>query len=153
MFRNKIQMQNSVPSQDDQPLYVMRKDYSGGMNTRDDAQSIGETQSTNLDNVDVSIRGQRVKRLGSDYIASIISLASVSSLGLHNFQVQGGTDQMLLYVNDKFYKWLGTGNWADMSSHASFSSLMSGATDVRFVNGKQSGMTPDDITLFYNRCV
>lgn len=143
-------MQGSVPSVDDRPLYVIRKDYSGGVNTQEDAQTIGENQVTVLENVDVSIRGQRVKRLGSDYIASVISLASAPTLGSHNFTVQGGTDQMLMYASNKVYQWLGTGNWADMSSHASFSSLMSTSTQVNFLSAKQSGLAPDDIVIFYN---
>lgn len=148
MFSNRNNPNLNVATSDDQPLFVNRRDYSGGINTAQHPQHIGENQATVLQNVDITIPGERRKRLGTTLIAN--DLGDVPALAGHNFTVQSGTDQMLMYTGNKFYKWTGTGNWVDLSSHASFSSLMSGATQVTFLSAKQRSLSPDDITLIYN---
>jgi hypothetical protein len=146
MVKNNPNLQ--VATTDDQPLFVNRRDYGGGINTAQHAQHLADNQAVILQNVDITIPSERRKRLGIDLIAN--DVGDVPVLAGHNFVVQSGTDQMLMYTGDKFYKWTGTGNWVNLSSHASFSSLMSGASQVSFISAKESGLSPDDIVLFYN---
>ena len=150
MFRNKITLHNSTQAQNDPPLYAIYKDFSGGINTRVHPRDIRENQTIALTNWDIGTPATLYKTLGSVQIGSLASIGT-SVLGLHNFDIQGGTDQLLKYTeNNKLYKWEGSGNWVDLSSHSSFSSLMSGAELVGFISAKESGLTPDDIAVFYN---
>jgi hypothetical protein len=147
-FSNRNNPNLNVPTVDEQNLYVNRRDYSSGINTAQHASHIGETQATVLKNVDLTIPGERRKRLGNVLIANDVGDNPV--LATHNFEVGGGTDQMLMYTGDKLYKWTGTSNWTNISSQASFSSLMSGANNVGFVSVKEKTESPDDVVLFYN---
>jgi hypothetical protein len=67
-----------VTAPDDQSLYAIRKDLSGGVNTRQDAGNIGETQASILYNVDISTAGQTSKRPGCILIGDSID-SSVSN--------------------------------------------------------------------------
>jgi hypothetical protein len=144
MFSNRNNPNLSVATADEQPLFVNRRDYSGGINTAQHGSHIADTQATALQNVDLTIAGERRKRLGIDLIAN--DLGDLPCLAAHNYIIQGGTDLMLNYTNNKLYKWSGTGNWVDMS----YASLMSGATQVSFISAKEKSLTPDDVVLIYN---
>ena len=144
MFSNKNNPNLNVATADDQPLFVNRRDYSGGINTSQHGSHIGDNQATALQNVDLVIAGERRKRLGIDLIAN--DLGDLPCLAAHNYIIQGGTDLMLNYTNNKLYKWSGTGNWVDMS----YASLMSGATQVSFISAKEKSLSPDDVVLMYN---
>jgi len=145
MFRNKIKMQGSAPSQDEQQMFIIRRDFSGGVNSRQQGALIGETQATVLYNADIGTGGQSTKRNGSVQIGSLASLG-VDVLDIHNFDIQGETDQLWQYQNDTMYRWLGTGNWTGIS----YASLISGASEVSMISAKESGLSPDDIVVFYN---
>jgi hypothetical protein len=138
-------MQGSVSSSDDPQMYVVRRDFSGGINSRQQGSLIGETQATVLYNADIGTAGQSTKRKGSVLVGSLASLGE-SVLGLHAFDVQGETDQLWQYSNNTMYRWFGSGNWTGIS----YGSLMSGATEVSFISAKESGLAPDDIIVFYN---
>jgi hypothetical protein len=145
MFRQKLINQLSNPQADNQPLYGIYKDFSGGINTRVYARDVLANQAVTLDNWDISTPAALVKAPGSVLVGSLASLGH-SVVGMHNFSIQGGTDQLLQYHNDKLYKWTGTGNWVLIST----ASLFSGATNVGFCQAKMSGISPDDIAIFYN---
>lgn len=145
MFRQKIQLQASVQSVDNQPLYAIYPDFSGGINTRVHPRDIQTSQAIALTNWDISTPASLYKAKGSVLIGSLASLGT-SVLALHNLDVQGETAHLLQYHNDTMYKWTGSGNWANMS----LTSLMSGATSVGMISAKQRGIAPDDIAVFYN---
>ena len=65
-------MVKTLTLQDDQPLTSIHKDLSGGVNTRQDAGNIGETQASVLNNVDISTAGQTSKRPGCVLIGDSI---------------------------------------------------------------------------------
>lgn len=138
-------MQGSINNSDDQQIYVVRKDFSGGINSRQQGSLIGETQAAVLYNADIGTAGQSTKRRGSVLVGSLASIGE-SVIGLHALDIQGATDQLWQYSNNTMYRWLGSGNWTGVS----YASLMSGASDVSFISAKESGLSPDDIIVFYN---
>lgn len=142
MFPNPRTIQNGV---DDQRLYVIRRDYSGGINTAQHPQQIGEKQALLLSNVDISSVGIRKKRRGITQVADTVgSDPFVSAL---NYTIQGGTDQLIAVEAGRLWKWSGTGSFLSVGSMAS---LMSDTADVSLTPIKQSGVSPDDLFLFQN---
>jgi hypothetical protein len=127
---------------DDMPLYVVRKDFSGGMNNRQHESLIGENQVVKAENVNLGVAGQTSRRLGSVQIANDVSNDSV--LGLHNFGVQAGNDQLLMYEGTSLHSWTGTGNWTEVKGD------FSASTEVGMCSVKQSGISPDDIVIIQN---
>lgn len=127
---------------DDNQLFIIRKDVSGGINTRMHASELSENQITVLENTDIGTPGKRGKRPGSVITAS---LATMSPICLHNFEVQGGTDQLLMYETNNLRSWVGGSTWSTL-----LSSLAS-VTTCGMVSAKQSGIVPDDVTLFNNK--
>ena len=59
MFRSQIRAASSYSAKDDLPLFVSRRDYSAGIDTRKHAQSIGENQATVLTNQAVKITSEK----------------------------------------------------------------------------------------------
>lgn len=51
-------------AQDDQPLFVVKRDLSGGMNTRQFAQIIGDNQAVLLQNILLETAGETTLRSG-----------------------------------------------------------------------------------------
>jgi len=140
-----IRIINSLRTPDDQPLFTIRKDFSSGVNTRQDPSSIGETQAVVIYNLDLGVQGQARKRAGSVLIGNDVGDESV--LALHNYEIQGETDQLLMAEDDNLWSWTGTGNWNSID----LSALTYTAQDeVGMVSIKQSGIAPDDIVVVQN---
>ncbi len=133
-----------VQGQDDPQLNIIRQDMSGGQNTRQQAEIIKENQAVGLTNVDITIPGQRQKRAGSILIGN--DLGANQFEALHNFVIQGATDQLLGYESTNIRKWTGSGSW----SAAIKSNFTASQTDIGIVSGKESGLTPDDIVIVQN---
>ena len=124
---------------------LVRRDMSGGQNTRVQANNIQEKQAVGLLNVDVTTPGQRQKRPGSVLIGN--DLGSTQFEALHNFVIQGEVDQLVGYTGNEVRAWIGTGNW----SAAYKDDFTSGLTDIGIISAKQSGIgSPDDIILVSN---
>src|SRR5512135_3574683 len=96
---------------DDKPLYAIRRDFSGGINSRMHGTNILDNQVTNLINVDIGVPGQRSKRPGSVQVGA--ALGSDSIIGLHNYVIQGDVDQLLAYSGTTLSKWTG-GSWSSI---------------------------------------
>lgn len=126
--------------QDDQYLSLLRRDLSGGQNTRQHGLLILENQAERLLNWDISIPGQRMVRLGSVRTADVQD-SGVDVVELKNFEIQGATDQLLRVADGNLRKWTGSGNWS--------SAIRTGivGTDVSITVGKESGLSPDDIFI------
>ena len=129
---------------DDPRLTIKRQDLSGGQNTRQQANIIKENQAKELTNIDITIPGERKKRLGSVQIAD--DIGNNSFVALHNFSIQGASDQLLGYENTNLRKWTGTGNWSAPIKN----DFTAGQTDIGMVSGKESGLSPDDIVIIQN---
>jgi len=124
---------------DDKPLYIIRRDMSGGQNTRQHQSQIGENQATKLYNIDLIVPGKRTKRRGSILIGNDVGDADVSYL--FNFIIQGETDQLLMLENTTLWKWIGYGNWSSIKAD------FTADDDVGMVQGKESGLSPDDVVF------
>ncbi len=145
MFRYKNMQQSSFSAPDDKQLFAIYKDLSGGINERVHARDLKENQAVELENVDLGTPATTYKRPGSVQIGSLASLGN-SILKLHNFGVQGGTDQLLMCEGTRMWKWEGTGNWADLS----LVTLFTPSTDIGIISAKESGLAPDDIVIVQN---
>jgi hypothetical protein len=132
----------SVRTPDDNQIYVVRRDLSGGINSRQHGSVIGDNQSTVLYNVDLGTAGQSSKRPGSVLIGNDVGNSTV--LGLHNFEIQGETDQLLMYEGTSVYKWTGAGNWTALKAD------FTASTEVGMCSGKESGLAPDDVVIIQN---
>jgi len=134
----------SVRTPDDEPLFVIRNDVSGGVNTHLNARNIAENQCEVLQNVEIEIAGQRSKMRGSTLIGNDVGSESV--LGLHNYIISGGsTPQLLMYTDVYLYKWSGSGNWSELKNN-----FNNNATEVGFCTVKKSGTSPDDVCIIQN---
>ena len=127
---------------DDQVVTVSRNDFSGGNNTRQQAQVITEKQVEQVENWDMSIPGQLTKLPGSSLIAD--DVGSASPAALYNFEVQGYTAQLVMAETTNLWKWTGTGNWASLKTGLTTS------TDYGMVMVKESGESPDDVLIVQN---
>lgn len=65
-----IKQQNPYTAPDDQPLFVLKRDLGGGMNNRQDPQTIGENQGVLLQNMVLETSGQREIRGGQTLVDS-----------------------------------------------------------------------------------
>jgi len=125
-------------------LPLVRRDMSGGQNTRVQANNIPEKSSVTMTNIDITIPGQRQKRPGSVLIGDDIGATQFEAL--HNFTIQGATDQLLGYTGTSVRAWSGTGNWAA----AYKDDFTASQSDIGMLSAKESGLSPDDITLVSN---
>jgi len=137
-----VRVISSIRTPDDQQVFVVRRDLSGGVNSRQQGALIGETQSTVLINIDLGTAGQTSKRPGSVLIGD--DLGANSIIGLHNFEVQGDTDQLLSYEGTSLNKWEGAGN------HSVLKADFTASTEVGMCSGKESGLAPDDVVIIQN---
>ena len=123
---------------------LVRRDMSLGQNTRLQATVLPENAAVELTNVDITIPGQRQKRKGSVLIGGDIGDTQFEAL--HNYTIQGATDQLIGYTGTSVRAWSGTGNWA-----AAYKDDFTAAqTDIGIISAKESGLSPDDIILVSN---
>jgi hypothetical protein len=83
---------------DDQPLVLITRDVSGGVNNRQYGAIIKETQCTVLENVDIIVPGQSTKRKGKTLLKDISNSACTGSFG---FMPRGGTNELLVIEGQK----------------------------------------------------
>ena len=142
MSKTRLLQTVSFQSVDSKPLAVVHKDFSGGVNTREHPSSIEVNQCEKLENWDTTIVGELVKRYGSSTIGSDLGDAAIVTL--HNYEIQGATDQLLAYEDTNLSKWIGAGTFASLKAD------FTASTDVGMVSGKMSGIAPDDIVIIQN---
>jgi len=140
---NELKVVTSYPGRDDKPLYVVRRDFSGGVNSRMHASSIADNQVSVLKNADISTIGEVNKRLGSVQIADDVSNNSVNHL--HNYIRQGYTDDLLMIESNDIYA-----NENEASSWTWVTSATASADVWGSVQAKESGLVPDDIVIIQN---
>lgn len=133
---------NYLTAPDDTQLINIIRDVSGGINTRA-GKLAQENQVENLNNIDIGTFGKRLRRPGSVLIGD--DKGNTSVLALHNYTIQGSTDQLLMYSGTALRKWEGSGNWADIKTD-----FTAGSTACEICSGKSTSFTPDDIVLLYN---
>ena len=139
MFRRKLSTLSTTLAPDDRRLMVIKRDVSGGINTRMHASQINANQCEELTNIDIGTPGQRRKRNGSVLIGSDVGSDTV--VALHDYQRQGYTDQLMM-VED-------THLWAS-ENEGEFIAVKNdfvADADVGIVSVKESGLTPDDVIM------
>jgi hypothetical protein len=139
MPTNEVRILSAIRTPDDAQVFAIRRDLTGGMNTRQYGSAIGENQACVLYNIDIGVVGETSKRPGSVLIGN--DVGDVSPVTLHNFEIQGATDQLLMFENTTLWKWTGSGNWSSLKAD------FSAATDVGIVSCKESGLSPDDVVI------
>ena len=97
---------------DDQPLVYIRRDLSGGANSRMHGANIPENQATVLYNVDISVPGQATKRPG----LTLVDTLGATNQGLFGFQPNGGTFQLAAIHGTSLDTWPGTGTFTNRST-------------------------------------
>ena len=102
---------------DDSPEFVVRRDLSGGINTRQHEQIIGENQATVLNNIDIDTAGQRSIRAGNTIL---LSLGSTIGTGLFGFMPDGGGSYLAVGLADTFRLLDSSGNIVSLASIPSF---------------------------------
>jgi hypothetical protein len=110
--------QYSAP--DDDPVYVFKRDISGGMNTRQQASIIEDNQATLLQNIFLETAGQTTLRTGQTRIDSSYPSGAASGYGLFGFNPDGGIFNLMAMQGGALSGWPSTG---------SFVSRISGFTD------------------------
>ena len=80
---------------DDPMLFALRRDLSGGMNTRQHEQIIGETQAVLLENILLETAGSRQIRQGATRLDTNYPASSGAGTGLFGFDPDGGTFELL----------------------------------------------------------
>jgi len=124
----------------DHPLAnIVRNDMSGGMNSRVHPTKLQQNQGAVFSNIDVETRGERKKRPGSVLIGD--DVGDVSPAVLANYEIQGATDQFLMWENTTLWKWTGGASWSALAT------FPTQCTDVGIIVGKKSGISPDDVAL------
>jgi len=133
-----------MTGRDDPRLVAIRRDLSGGVNSRQEGTIIGENQCTLLYNVDLGTPGQTSKRPGSTLIGNDASVNTFAAL--HNYERQGYTSSLIAYDDTRLIEWAGSGNWAAITD----SSFTTAQTDVGIISAKESGHVPDDVFIVQN---
>jgi len=133
---------SSLPSTDDKRLQIIRRDASGGQNTRKQETHLEENESSLMQNVDIGVAGERLKRKGT--VQGGNTFGTKACKNLCNFVVDGEVDQLLVMDGTYLRKWVGSG---------SFETLKADFTDTTYasmIHLKESGLAPDDIALIQN---
>lgn len=126
-----------VPGGDDQPLTYVRRDLSGGMNTRVHGSEIGQNQATVLYNADIGTPSQTSKRPGVDLIEDLSNSAGVAAYG---FEPQSGTNQLAVMEGTNLRTWPASGTFTTRKNNFTattrpciFMGKESGEGDVLFI--------------------
>lgn len=91
---------------DDGQLFVIRRDFSQGSNTRQHASRIGENQAETIECLDIGIAGQCKKMPGYTLVEDLGNDAGTGALG---FEPRGGTNELLVTHGTKLEGWIGAG--------------------------------------------
>lgn len=126
-----------MPAQDDSPLVYVRRDISGGINTRQNGTNIGDTQVTSLINGDIGTPGEVRKRPG----ISTIDTLGATGTALAAFQPNGGTNQIVSMYSTKLAVSTGT-TFTDKKTD--FTSTTSAAL---ITGGKAAGSALGTVTV------
>ena len=143
MSKAQLSIVTNSWTQDDPRFNFVRRDMSGGVNTRMHPAQIPENSSEVLDNVDIGTPGQRKKRPGSVKVIND-SQGTTNVSCLHNYVRQGYTDNLLMTYGQSLEASEDEGNWASVK--ADFTS----STKYGICSVKESGLIPDDVVIVQN---
>jgi len=84
---------SNLRASDDTQLFVIRRDFSGGTNTRQHASKILDTQVETLENWDISVMGETRKIPGTVLVEDLGNNAGTGAFG---YEPRGGTNELLV---------------------------------------------------------
>lgn len=144
-----IRTQKRYGVRDDNQLFFIRRDLSGGSNTRQNSSVIGENQGQQMQNVNLEIPGQESRRPGLTLIEDLSNSAITGMLG---YDPQGNTANLLVTEGVNLKRWTGSGSFSSVSTAFTsglnttmFKAYKTGVGDVALVgNGTDNWyeMTP-----------
>lgn len=140
-------------ARDDGYLYVIKRDLSGGVNTRQSSQIIQDNQAVTLQNVFIDTAGERSVRSG---LTLIQDLGNTAGTGLYGLEPDGSTNQLIANSGQFIKWWSGSGSFSSIASLASIGfdlsttmvkALESDAGDVCVIsNGSDNVIRLDPVT-------
>jgi len=126
---------------DEQPLYIVRRDISGGINSRQGENIISENQCTVLNNCVLDTAGERSLRTGATILAS---LATTAGTGLFGFQPETGVNYLIANYGSGI-------KWSQGSAFSSIASLTSTYDFTKSCNMVQAlELDLGDVVIFQN---
>lgn len=108
-----VRTQKRFGNRDDAQLFFIRRDLSGGSNTRQNPSIIKENEGQLLQNVNLEIPGQESRRPGLTLIEDVSNLPIT---GMFGYNPQGGTDNLLVTEGVNLRRWNGSGSFSTVSS-------------------------------------
>ena len=114
-----------------EPLYITRKNLSGGQNDRLGSDIIDESTLTVAYNVDLGVPGKLDKRPGIDLIANETGAATKA---LRAYYPTGAAARLYRVEATNVLKWTGSGNWS-----AALTSALTTGLDTTLIQGGESG--------------
>ena len=124
---------------DDELLISTTDDLGGGMNDRQHPSVLSDKEAQNLQNVDLSLPGQRSRRPGRTLVED---LGAAAIGGMFNFDPQGETANLLVLENTNLKRWTGSGSFVSVSS-----SLTLSYPNIGFAQSYKTGV--GDVALIY----
>ena len=107
-----ISFQKSYGASDDNPLLFMRRDLSGGSNTRQNPNVIQENEGQQMQNCNLEIPGQVSRVPGLTLIEDVSNSAGTGAFG---YDPQGGTANLMITEGVNLRRWSG-GSFSTVSS-------------------------------------
>lgn len=108
-----IRFQRRYGASDDNRLFFIRKDYSGGSNTRQFSNVIAENQGQQMQACNIEVAGQVTRTPG---ITLVEDLGNNAGTGLFGFDPQGETANLMATEGANLKKWTGSGSFSTASS-------------------------------------
>lgn len=127
---------------DDRPLFIVKRDLTGGQNTRQHEQVIGDNQAILLQNILLETAGSRQLRSGQTRIDSSYPASSSSGYGLFGFDPDGGTFEILAIQDTNLSGWILSGSFTDYKTD------FTAGLQTTIIKAGQSGQ--NDIALISN---
>lgn len=98
---------------DDELLFIVKRDLSGGQNTRQHEQVIEKNQAVKLQNILLETAGSRQLRSGQTRIDASYPSSSSSGYGLFGFDPDGGQFELLAIQSTNLSGWILSGSFTN----------------------------------------
>jgi hypothetical protein len=98
---------------DDTPLYVVKRDLSGGVNTRQFEQIIQDNQAIKLQNILLETAGERALRSGRTDIDATYPASAGTGVCLFGFDPDGGQFELLAVQKTNLSGWQLSGTFSN----------------------------------------
>lgn len=132
----------SYSAPDDVPDFIVKRDLSGGVNTRQHEQMIQDNQAVLLQNILIDTAGTRQLRSGQTRIDNSYPSVASSGYGLFGFDPDGGTFELLAIQSTNLSGWPLSGSFSNYKTD------FTSGLQTTIIKAGQSGQ--NDIVLVSN---